>query len=315
MVSNFSFMNIDRSNIITEQSNPNSKEIDNVTTSELVEIFIQEDKKPQEALSNASKEIINSIDLITERLKNNGRLFYIGAGTSGRLAVLDSAECPPTFCTNPDLVQAIIAGGLNSMINSSETLEDNKKLSIEELKTRGFSSKDCLIGITAGGTTPFVLGALNYAKDIDALTIAITCVPEDQVNFDSHITIRLITGPELITGSTRLKAATATKMALNIISTGVMIKLGKVFGNKMIDFSINNSKLLDRGVRIMKEILEIETEEALELLQKSNGSVKISCLIKLSRLSYEQSKELLLKSEGSLRKALTKIGKDIKDIL
>jgi len=315
MFTNLDLQNIDRRNIITELPNETSELIDSVTTRELVDIFVEEDKKPQEAISHASEEIASSIDKITQRLKDGGRLFYVGAGTSGRIAVLDSAECPPTFCTKPELVQAVIAGGLNAMTKSSESLEDNIYLSVEELKKRSFSSKDCLIGISAGGTTPFVLSALNYSKKIRALSIAITCVPDTQVEFTTDITIRLITGPEIISGSTRLKAGTATKMALNIISTGVMIKLGKVFGNKMIDVSINNSKLLDRAVRIMKDVINVDKDEALKLLQQSKGSVKLSCLMKLSDLSYDQANDLLERSEGNLRKALEKIDFDINQIL
>ncbi len=311
MFTDYNSNNIDRRDIITEQSNPISKEIDNLNTKELVDIFVEEDKKPQQAVAKASNEIAICIDRISDRLRNNGRLFYIGAGTSGRLAVLDAAECPPTFCTKPDLIQAVLAGGINAMTNSSENIEDDRTLSVTELKSRHFSSKDCLIGITAGGTTPFVLSALDYSMQISALSIAITCVPDCQVKLNSDVIIRLVTGPEIISGSTRLKAATATKMTLNIISTGVMIKLGKVYSNKMIDLSIKNSKLLDRALRIMNDILKVEKEEALELLDQSNGSVKLSCLIKLTGVSFDQANELLIRNDGSLRKALKSVNQDI----
>ncbi len=305
---------INRFNLLTEKDNPRSKNIDIVSTDNLVDIFLEEDKRPQDAVSNAKKEIVQSIDLIYKRILNNGRIFYVGAGTSGRLAVLDAAECPPTFCTSPELVQAIIAGGYKSMINSSEDAEDNKCISVEELKKRNFNSNDCLIGISAGGTTPFVLSALNYSKEIGALNIAITCVPENEVFIESDIVIRLITGPEIITGSTRLKAGTATKMVLNILSTGIMIKLGKVFGNKMIDLSIKNCKLLDRSIRIMTDILDIDRLEALSLLDKSRGSVKLACLMKLSGLTLKDSLDLLSKNNGNLRTSLIDLNLDISEL-
>ncbi|AAP99985.1 MULTISPECIES: N-acetylmuramic acid 6-phosphate etherase [Prochlorococcus] len=299
--------NINRSNILTEESNHLSKNIDTVSTSKLVDIFVEEDKKPQQAISQAKHQITKSIDLIYQRLIDNGRLFYIGAGTSGRIAVLDAVECPPTFCTSPELVQAVIAGGSSSLINSSEEKEDSNSLSIKDLKERNFSSKDCLIGITAGGTTPYVLSGLNYARNIGALNIAITSVPEQQASFGSNITIRLITGPEIIAGSTRLKAGTATKMALNIISSGVMIKLGKVFDNKMIDVSISNKKLFDRALRITSSLLNIEMKEAQLLLDQAKGSIKVACIIKSSGMDQKSAFALLERNNHNLRKALKDI--------
>ena len=214
--------------ILTEQINLTSKDLDTKSTSEIVHLFSEADKEPQEAVENAIPEIVNAIDEITVRLKSNGRLFYIGTGTSGRLGVLDASECPPTFCTNPDLVQGIIAGGIPSLTRSSESLEDVSEIAIADLKERDFSNRDVLIGITASGRTPYVLSALNYSKRLRALTISISSVPFCDSSLSNDIDIRLITGPEILAGSTRLKAGTASKMALNIISTSVMIQLGKV---------------------------------------------------------------------------------------
>ena len=236
--------------ILTEQINLTSNELDTKSTKEIVNIFSEADKEPQKAVERVIPELINAIDEITARLKSKGRLFYIGTGTSGRLGVLDASECPPTFCTNPDLVQGIIAGGIPSLTRSSEHLEDVSEIAIADLKDRNFSYRDVLIGITASGRTPYVIGALNYSKSISALTISISSVPERDSTLDNDIDIRLITGPEILAGSTRLKAGTATKMALNIISTSVMIKLGKVYGNRMIDLSVSNDKLLDRAIGI-----------------------------------------------------------------
>ena len=302
---------VNRGTLLTEKSNERSNNLDSISTSELVDIFVDEDKKPQQAVSKAKDNISKSIDEIYLKLKQGGRLFYIGAGTSGRLGVLDAAECPPTFCTSPDLVQGVIAGGFKALVESSENQEDDESSSINDLKKRGFSKIDCLVGITAGGTTPYVLSALDYCKRIGGLNILITCVPESDLILQYDIIIRLITGPELLTGSTRLKAATATKMTLNIISTGVMVKLGKVYKNKMIDVSISNSKLLDRSIRILIELLDINLEEAMNLLKISNGSTKKAILMGIGKLSYNDALDILSRNDQSLRKCLDELGLEL----
>ena len=299
---NYSYQ--DRSNLSTEQSNPKSLCIDQLSTYELVRLFSEEDIIPQRAVSKVSTEIAKAIDSITNCIRNNGRLFYIGAGTSGRIGVLDASECPPTFCTPPELVQGLIAGGYESLYKSSEALEDDSSLAINDLLKKGFNSKDSLIGITAGGTTKYVVSALNYSLRIKALAIAISCVPKSQVSIPCNIDIRLLTGPELLTGSTRLKAGTATKMALNTISTSVMIKLGKVYKNRMVDLSITNSKLKDRAIRILSEIAKIEREEAILFLDKSKGFLKPAILMSLHKLSYEEASCLLDKSNNNINKAI-----------
>jgi len=293
--------------ILTEQINITSNKLDTKSTNEIVKIFAEADKEPQKAVENAIPEIVNAIDEIIVRLKSNGKLFYIGTGTSGRLGVLDASECPPTFCTNPDLVQGIIAGGIPSLTKSSESLEDVSEIAIADLKDRHFSNKDVLIGITASGRTPYVLSALNYSKNISALTISISSVPETDSKLANDIDIRLITGPEILAGSTRLKAGTATKMALNIISTSVMIKLGKVYDNRMIDLSVTNEKLIDRAIGILFDIGSVDKQTALQLLKKTNGSVKLSLLIALSGLDVIEAKKLLDDSQGNLRTALIKV--------
>ncbi len=293
--------------ILTEQINLTSNELDTKSTYEIVNIFSEADKEPQMAVEKAIPDIINAIDKITLKLKSNGRLFYIGTGTSGRLGVLDASECPPTFCTNPDLVQGIIAGGIPSLTRSSESLEDVIESAMADLKERNFSNKDVLIGITASGRTPYVIGALTYSKSINALTISISSVPENDSSLDNDIDIRLITGPEILAGSTRLKAGTATKMALNIISTSVMIKLGKVYGNRMIDLSVSNDKLMDRAIGILFDIGSVDKETAVQLLKKTNGSVKLSLLIALSGMNIIEAKQLLNDSKGNLRTALINV--------
>ena len=290
--------------ILTERTNLTSIDLDTKSTYEIVKLFSEADKEPQKAVEKAIPEIVKAIDKITVRLKSNGRLFYIGTGTSGRIGVLDASELPPTFCTNPDLVQGIIAGGVPSLTRSSESLEDLSEIAISDLKDRNFSNRDVLIGITASGRTPYVFAALNYSKSINALTISISSVPETDSTLDNDIDIRLITGPEILAGSTRLKAGTATKMALNIISTSVMIKLGKVYGNRMIDLSVSNDKLMDRAISILFDIGSVDKETAVQLLKNTNGSVKLSLLIALTGMDVVEAKQLLDDSKGNLRTAL-----------
>ena len=296
--------------ILTERTNLNSIDLDTKSSYEIVKLFSEADKEPQKAVEKAIPEIVKAIDEITLRLKSNGRLFYIGTGTSGRIGVLDASELPPTFCTNPDLVQGIIAGGVPSLTRSSESLEDLSEIAISDLKDRNFSNRDVLIGISASGRTPYVFAALNYSKSINALTISISSVPETDSTLDNDIDIRLITGPEILAGSTRLKAGTATKMALNIISTSVMIKLGKVYGNRMIDLSVSNDKLMDRAISILFDIGSVDKETAVQLLKKTNGSVKLSLLVALSGLDVIEAKRLLNESKGNLRIALTTVNSD-----
>lgn len=291
--------------VLTEQINPNSLELDNLSTLDIVRIFSKEDLEPQKAVQKAIPEIVKAIDSITLRLRSEGRLFYIGTGTSGRLGVLDAAECPPTFCTSPDMVQGILAGGDKAIKRSSESLEDSYTLAIKDLVKQNFCKQDVLIGISASGTTPYVLSALNYSKTKKALSIFISSVPKTESNINCDIDIRLLTGPEIIAGSTRLKAGTATKMVLNIISTSVMIKLGKVYGNRMIDLSISNNKLLKRALDILYDIASIEKEDALKLLEYTNGSVKKSLLIALTDLSLEKAEKLLEENNSNLRLALS----------
>ncbi|MFM1901491.1 MAG: hypothetical protein RLZZ216_2067 [Cyanobacteriota bacterium] len=298
----------DRGHLMTEQANPRSTDLDRLSTAELVELFVNEDRRPQEAVAAASQSLTDAVDQIALRLQEGGRLFYIGAGTSGRLGVLDAAECPPTFCSPPELVQGVLAGGSPALLRSSEGLEDLRQAGIDDLQSRDFKAADCLVGIAAGGTTPYVLGALDWAQSLGALTIAIACVPSDQAPMPCAIDIRLLTGPEVLTGSTRLKAGTATKMALNILSTGVMVKLGKVYGNRMVDVAATNSKLVDRALRMLRDLAGVTRTEAEELLQQSGGSVKLALLMAASGLSTEEAGNCLEAHHHQLRAALDRCG-------
>ena len=298
----------DRGHLLTEQPNPRSTALDLLDTADLVTLFVEEDRRPQQAVADASATISVAVDHITSRLKAGGRLFYLGAGTSGRLGVLDAAECPPTFCSDPEMVQGVLAGGAPALLRSSEGLEDLEAAGREDLDQRGFNTGDCLVGIAAGGTTPYVRGGLSHARSIGALAIAMACVPIDQAPLPCDIDIRLLTGPELLTGSTRLKAGTATKMALNIISTAVMVRLGKVFGNRMVDVSASNSKLVDRSLRILRDLGGVERDDGLVLLDQAGGSVKLALLMASSGLTASEAMVLLQTHDGQLRQALASRG-------
>ena len=301
----------DRGYLLTEQVNPASHQLDQLSTDALVGLFIEEDLKPQQAVHGARHALCQAIDAIADRVQGGGRLFYLGAGTSGRLGVLDAAECPPTFCSPPELVQGVLAGGAPALLRSSEGLEDLESAAVTDLQERGFCPGDCLVGIAAGGTTPYVRGGLRYAQDLGALAIAMACVPAEQAPLPCSIDVRLLTGPELLTGSTRLKAGTATKMALNILSTGVMVRLGKVYGNRMVDVAASNSKLVDRSIRILRDLLGLERDAALGLLERAQGSVKRALLMGCCDLDANEADALLETHAADLRAALTRQGKTL----
>jgi N-acetylmuramic acid 6-phosphate etherase len=299
-----SFADVQRGHLLTEQANPLSSELDALSTEQLVQVFVEEDRRPQQAVAAAAPALAAAVDAIAERLQQGGRLFYLGAGTSGRLGVLDAAECPPTFCSPPELVQGVLAGGAPALLRSSEGLEDLLAAGADDLKARDFCGRDALVGIAAGGTTPYVHGGLEHARSLGALTIAMACVPAEQVPMPCDIDIRLITGPEVLTGSTRLKAGTATKMALNILSTGLMVRLGKVYGNRMVDVAVTNSKLEDRALRILADLAGVERAQGRALLAESGGSVKLALLMARHGLSVDDARNRLAASGGQLRSAL-----------
>ncbi|MBH8564111.1 N-acetylmuramic acid 6-phosphate etherase [Nostoc sp. CENA67] len=294
----------ERGHLLTEQVNPNSLNLDQLSSLEFVELFNSEDSKAVEAVAAAKIQLAQAIDRTAERLRQGGRLFYIGAGTSGRLGVLDAAECPPTFCTPPELVQGIIAGGAGALVRSSEDLEDRAEDGETAIATRHVTQLDVVVGITAGGTTPFVHGALNAARQRGAMTIFIACVPATQVQFEADIDIRLLTGPEVLAGSTRLKAGTATKLTLNILSTGVMVKLGKVYGNRMVDVAVTNQKLRDRALRILQDLTGLSREAAGFILERSGKWVKLALLMHWTGLEKDAGDRLLSEHQGNLREAV-----------
>jgi N-acetylmuramic acid 6-phosphate etherase len=293
-----------RGHLLTEQVNPNSQNLDQLSSLEIVDLFNQEDAQTLAAIAQARLPLAKAIDLTSDSLRRGGRLFYIGAGTSGRLGVLDAAECPPTFCTPPEMVQGIIAGGAGALVRSSEDLEDRSEDGVEAIAQREINELDVVVGISAGGTTPYVGGALQAAKQRGAITLSISCVPVEQVSLDCDIDIRLLTGAEILAGSTRLKAGTVTKMALNILSTGVMVRLGKVYGNRMIDVAVTNRKLHDRALRILQDLTDLSREDAGYLLERSGRRVKLALLMHWTGLDAENGNLLLEQYQGNLRAAI-----------
>lgn len=294
----------ERGHLLTEQANPNSHNLDQLTPLELVDLFNQEDAKAIAAIAQAREALAEAISLTAKALRQGGRLFYIGAGTSGRLGVLDAAECPPTFCTPPEMVQGIIAGGAGALVRSSEGLEDRADDGASAIAQHQISDRDVVVGITAGGTTPYVQGALKAARQRGAATIFIACVPAEQVSLPVDVDIRLLVGPEILAGSTRLKAGTVTKLALNILSTGTMVQLGKVYGNRMVDVAVTNSKLHDRALRILCDLTELNREEATVLLERSDRNVKLGLTMHWTGLDKVASQRLLEENQGDLRKAI-----------
>lgn len=294
----------DRGHLLTEQANPRSAHLDQLTALELVDLFNQEDQLTLAAMAAAREPLAAAIDAIASALQQGGKLYYVGAGTSGRLGVLDAAECPPTFCTPPDLVQGIIAGGAGALVRSSEGLEDVFADGEAAIAERAISASDVVVGITAGGTTPYVWGALAAARQRQATTIFIACVPASQVKIDVDIDIRLPVGPEVLAGSTRLKAGTVTKMALNSLSTGAMVRLGKVYGNRMVDVAVTNTKLRDRALRIICDLTDLDRASAANLLDDSDQQVKLALLMHLGQLDRDQASACLSQFQGHLGQAL-----------
>lgn len=260
--------------LTTEKINAASANIDKCTTLEMVKIINAEDKKVAAAVEKVLPQIARAVDLIAEKIGNGGRLFYIGAGTSGRLGVLDASECPPTFGVSNDVVQGIIAGGNYALTNAVEGAEDDKNLAVENLRERNFKAADVLVGIAASGRTPYVISAIEYAKEIGAATVGVSCVENSALAKIVDIEITPVTGAEIITGSTRLKAGTATKMVLNMLTTGAMIRLGKVYGNLMVDVHATNEKLRDRAKRIVMAATGCAEDTAVEMLKKFDGHAK-----------------------------------------
>ncbi|MBV8895643.1 MAG: N-acetylmuramic acid 6-phosphate etherase [Acidobacteriaceae bacterium] len=289
--------------LVTEARNPKSSEIDGLSTAEMLRVVNEADREVPAAVERQIPQIARALDRIVERLEAGGRLFYMGAGTSGRLAVLDASECPPTFNTPPEMVVGLIAGGDRALRTSFERAEDDPKQGEQDLRQRNFGPGDALVGIAASGRTPYVLGAIAYAKSIGALTIGLSCTPNSELAQAAEIAITPVPGPEVITGSTRMRAGTATKLVLNMLSTGAMIRLGYVYGNLMVNVQATNEKLTDRARRIIATVADVSYDEASRLLAEA-GSVRTAILMSRKKLSRSDAEARLRDAKGRLRTAL-----------
>ncbi len=290
--------------LLTEQANPAAEGIDALPTEEILRVINREDRQVAEAVERVIPAIARAVEAIVERLRGGGRLYYIGAGTSGRLGVLDAAECPPTFNVLPDLVQGIIAGGEPALARSTEASEDDPAAGARDLLARGFTARDVLVGIAASGRTPYVLGAVAEARRLGAATIGISCTPDSELSRAAAIAIEPLPGPEVVAGSTRLKAGTATKLVLNMLSTAAMIRLGHVYGNLMVNVQPRNEKLRDRACRIIAQAAGVDAGSAAVLLEASGGGVKVAIVMARLGLGRREAEARLAACGGRVSEAL-----------
>ncbi|QDU88501.1 N-acetylmuramic acid 6-phosphate etherase [Pirellulimonas nuda] len=290
--------------LTTESRNPASTDLDSLSPLAIVRLINAEDARIAASIAEEELAIARAVEVVSERLEAGGRLFYFGAGTSGRLGVLDAAECPPTFNSDPNQVIGIIAGGPSALLKAVEGAEDSQALAIEDLKGHNVSVDDAVVGIATSGRTPYVIGGLSYARSRGAFTIALTCNRDAEVAMQADLVIAPIVGPEVLSGSTRMKAGTATKMVLNMISTGVMVQLGKTFGNLMVDVQQTNSKLAERARWIVSEATGLEADQAIKQLETCEGEVKTAIVAWQADLAPERARELLAAYGGHIGRAL-----------
>jgi len=290
--------------LLTEQANFASAAIDTVSTGEALRIINAEDQRVAPAVEREIPAIARAVDVIVAALSSGGRLFYIGAGTSGRLGVLDASEIPPTYGAAPEMVQGIMAGGEAALARATETTEDDPAIGVRDLLGRGFTSRDVLVGLAASGRTPYVLGAVAEARRLGAATIGISCTPDSELSRAVDIAIAPLVGPEIVAGSTRMKAGTAQKLVLNMISTATFIRLGYVYGNLMVNVQPKNHKLLERARRIVAQAAGVPYERAAGLLETSGGSVRAAIVMARAGVSREEAERLLAASGGRIAKAL-----------
>jgi N-acetylmuramic acid 6-phosphate etherase len=291
-------------NLLTEQPNPASASIDTLPTEQALRIINAEDQKVAVAVEREIPAIARAVDAIVRALERGGRLFYLGAGTSGRLGVLDASECPPTFSVPPELVQGIMAGGEAALSRATETTEDDPAIGVRDLRARGFTERDVLVGIAASGRTPYVLGAIAEARRLGAATVGISCAPDSELARAVEFPITPVTGPEVVAGSTRMKAGTAQKLVLNMLSTESMVRLGYVYGNLMVNVQPKNVKLVDRARRIIAQAAGVPYERAGELLAESGNSVRTAIVMAKSGMGREEAERRLAAAGGRIAKAL-----------
>ena len=292
------------STLITEQRNPNSMHVDSLSALEIVQLMNEEDKQVPLAIEKCLPQIAQAVECIVSAFQQGGRLVYIGAGTSGRLGVLDASECPPTFGVSPEMVKGIIAGGERALRHPIEGAEDSKAQAVVDLQTIQFSSKDVLVGIAASGRTPYVIGALEYAKSLGSVTVSIASNPNSAMANIVDIAIDTVVGPEVLTGSSRLKSGTAQKLVLNILTTASMILMGKCYQNLMVDVQASNEKLKARAIRIVMQATDCDKALAEETLKQADQNAKLAVMMILSGLDRAQAEALLEKHQGKLQLAL-----------
>ncbi len=291
-------------NLVTEQRNPATMDIDSKSIEEILRIINNEDKKVPLAVEKEIPYIAQAVEIIVDALKNGGRLIYIGAGTSGRLGVLDASECPPTFGTDPEMIQGIIAGGYKALVRAQEGSEDKKEQGGIDLMQINFNAKDVACGIAASRRTPYVVGAIEKAKEVGAKTIYITCTPREEMNLDVDVAICPVVGAEVIMGSTRMKAGTAQKLVLNMLTTTAMIRLGKVYGNMMVDLQMNSRKLKERSKRTVMMVTGVDYETASRVLLEAKGHVKTALVMILKQVDREEAQRRLRLADGFVRRAI-----------
>jgi len=292
------------STLITEQRNPNSMNVDSLSALEIVQLMNEEDKQVPLAIEKCLPQIAQAVECIVAAFQQGGRLVYIGAGTSGRLGVLDASECPPTFGVSPEMVKGIIAGGERALRHPIEGAEDSKAQAVVDLQTIQFSSKDVLVGIAASGRTPYVIGALEYAKSLGSVTVSIASNPNSAMANIVDIAIDTVVGPEVLTGSSRLKSGTAQKLVLNMLTTASMILMGKCYQNLMVDVQASNEKLKARAIRIVMQATDCDKALAEEILKLADQNAKLAIMMILSGLDRAQAEALLEKHQGKLQLAL-----------
>ena len=295
----------DRSKLTTEKRNPRTRDIDRRSTLGIVDLISAEDRRVAGAVRRERKNIARAVDLIAESFRAGGRLFYVGAGTSGRLGVLDASECPPTFGVRPGMVQGIIAGGRRALVRSSEGAEDDAKAGAAAVVKRRVRAGDTVVGIAACGLTPYVKGALDRSKRIGAKTVFVTFSPEARGAITADVVINPVTGPEALTGSTRMKAGTATKLVLNTLTTAAMIRVGKAYGNLMVDLRARSFKLRDRAERIIITVAGVSRAKARRLLALAHGEAKTAIVMQMRTCDYVRAKRLLKGAGDSLREAIS----------
>lgn len=299
-------------NLITESRNPATMNIDSMSTLEMVKIINKEDQKVAKAVASQVELIAQVIDKAANLFSKNGRLIYVGAGTSGRLGVLDAAELVPTYGIKPERAIGLIAGGKEAMYNAAEGAEDSRELGIKDLRKLNLSAKDTVIGLAASGRTPYVIGCLDYAKSVGAFTVAIACVSDSEIGHHAHVAIEAVVGPEVVTGSTRMKAGTAQKIILNTISTGIMIKQGKVYQNVMINVQPTNTKLVDRACRIICLTTGVSSKKAATVLKETDNEVALAIVMIKTGKSKQTAAKLLAAHHGNVGRVLQEIKRDKK---